>query len=150
MNIQLQRTDSTNAEFQALVKLLDAELKTVDGDLNSFYHQFNGIASLKEVVLLYVDGRAVACGAIKAFADDRAEIKRMYVKEAARGKGLAGMVLKELEEWAQELGFKALVLETGQGQKAAIALYKKHHYQRIPNFPPYDGVSNSYCYQKVL
>lgn len=144
------RTNSDSPDFQALVRLLDLELKILDGDLNSFYHQFNGIEALQEVVVLYEGEQAIACGAFKAFDSNRAELKRMYVREESRGQGFAAAVLKELESWALELGLKALVLETGQKQKEAIQLYQKHQYIRIPNYPPYDGVENSLCFEKKL
>lgn len=144
------RTNSDSQDFQGLVRLLDLELKTRDGDLNSFYHQFNGIEALQEVVVLYEGEQAIACGAFKAFDRDRAELKRMYVREESRGQGFAAAVLKELESWALELGLKALVLETGQKQTEAIQLYQKHQYIRIPNYPPYDGVENSLCFEKKL
>lgn len=144
------RTNSDSQDFQGLVRLLDLELKTRDGDLNSFYHQFNGIEALQEVVVLYEGEQAIACGAFRAFDSNRAELKRMYVREESRGQGFAAAVLKELESWALELGLKALVLETGQKQKEAIQLYQKHQYIRIPNYPPYDGVENSLCFEKKL
>lgn len=150
MSRRIIRSNSDNPEFQELVQLLDLELKSRDGDLNSFYHQFNGIEALQEVLVLYEDERALACGALKAFNGERVEIKRMYVREESRGQGLAGAVLKELEAWAQELGFTALVLETGQKQSEAVQLYQKHQYQRIPNFPPYEGIENSLCFEKKL
>lgn len=145
------RSNSDNQDFQFLVKLLDAELVIRDGDMNSFYHQFNGIDSLKQVVLLYCDEEAVACGAFKAMdKSGKAELKRMYVKESFRGQGLASQLLGELENWAGELAFKSLVLETGINQPEAIALYQKNNYQRIPNYPPYEGVESSYCFEKLL
>lgn len=150
MSRRIIRSNSDNPEFKELVQLLDLELKSRDGDLNSFYHQFNGIEALQEVLVLYEDERALACGAFKAFNSERVEIKRMYVREESRGQGLAGAVLKELEAWAQELGFTALVLETGQKQSEAVQLYQKHQYQRIPNFPPYEGIENSLCFEKKL
>jgi len=49
----------------------------------------------------------------------------MFVAAALRGRGIASTVLAELERWAQELGYKSCILETGIRQTAAIALYKK-------------------------
>jgi ribosomal protein S18 acetylase RimI-like enzyme len=66
-----------------------------------------------------------------------AEIKRMYVVRAARGRGLARRLLRHLEETAAASGADAMVLETGQRQPAAIRLYRSSGYTDIPRFGHY-------------
>lgn len=144
------RTDSSNTDFIALVALLDADLALRDGEENAFYKQFNGIAVLNHCVVYYENDIALACGAIKPFNQDSMEIKRMYVSEASRGKGIASLLLTELENWTKELGYTSCVLETGLRQPEAVALYKKNNYQRIPNYPPYAEMANSVCFKKVI
>lgn len=78
------------------------------------------------------------------------EVKRMFTAPAARGKGLATIVLTELETWAGELGFKSCVLETGKRQLEAIDLFKKKGYSVIPNYGQYAGIENSLCFIKEL
>ena len=144
------RTNSDNTDFITLVGLLDTELADRDGDENAFYAQFNGIEGMNHCVLLYQDGVAVGCGAIKALGENSHEIKRMYILPTYRGKGMASIVLEELENWAQELGSTHCILETGKRQPEAIRLYEKNAYQRIENYGQYKNVSNSVCFQKSL
>jgi GNAT superfamily N-acetyltransferase len=132
------------------VKFLDAYLATVDGDEHAFYDQFNGIENLKYVVVAFYDGHHVGCGAIKEFQNDGMEIKRMYVDPTSRGKGIAKQILTELEKWAVELGYTKCILETGQRQVEAVALYKRCGYYSIPNYEPYTNMENSVCFEKVL
>jgi GNAT superfamily N-acetyltransferase len=66
-----------------------------------------------------------------------AEIKRMYVSTHARGKGHARAILAELEETSRVWGADWLVLETGQAQPEAIALYRSSGYFDIPAFGHY-------------
>jgi GNAT superfamily N-acetyltransferase len=66
-----------------------------------------------------------------------AEIKRMYVVESARGRGVARGLLSRLEETAWAAGADALVLETGRIQPAAISLYRSEGYHDIPRFGHY-------------
>ncbi|MFN8285963.1 MAG: GNAT family N-acetyltransferase [Chitinophagales bacterium] len=146
----LIRTTSQHGDFVNLVRELDADLAVRDGDMHGFYHQYNNIDALKYVVVLYHEGAAVSCGAIKEIEPGVMEVKRMYTKPAQRGKGLAGLVLAELEQWAIELRMKKCVLETGKGQPEAIALYKKSGYHLIPNYGQYAGVDNSVCFEKLL
>lgn len=148
--IQLLRTDSGHEHFRYLVTFLDAELRLRDGEDHAFYDQFNKIDMTRHAVVAYLDGQAVSCGAIKAYAEGVAEIKRMFVPELHRGKGIASAVLQELERWAAELGYTALVLETGKAQPEAIRLYQKSGYTPIPNYGQYAGIENSVCMTKKL
>ncbi|MEZ4795976.1 MAG: GNAT family N-acetyltransferase [Flavobacteriaceae bacterium] len=148
--IQLIKTNSNNEDFIKLVSFLDAELAIKDGKDHAFYHQFNGIANLNHVVVAYKNEQAIGCGAIKPINDSAMEVKRMFVPESARGLGIATKVLKELEVWAKDLGYKKCILETGKKQVEAIALYKKCNYNIIPNYGQYQGVENSICFEKQL
>ncbi len=147
---QLIRTTGQNPDFVHLVKLLDAYLTTVDGDDHAFYDQYNKIDKLQQVVIAYVEGRPVGCGAIKAFAPSIMEVKRMFTLPASRGLGIASKVLTELEAWAAELGAEKCILETGKRQIEAVAFYPRNGYQVTPNFEPYVGVENSVCFEKVI
>lgn len=146
----LKRTNSDDPDFIALVRHLDAELAVRDGDEHAFYHQFNKIANLKNVVVAYRGEQAVGCGAIKSLEENVMEVKRMFVPLELRGQGIASQVLSELERWAAELGAQACCLETGLRQPEAIALYTKNGYERIPNYGQYAGVENSVCFRKNL
>ncbi|MEZ4945951.1 MAG: GNAT family N-acetyltransferase [Cyclobacteriaceae bacterium] len=148
--ILLVRTDATHPDFVALVQQLDADLAQRDGEEHAFYHQFNAIDHLKQVVVAYENNVAVGCGALKPFGTDAMEVKRMYVSPAHRGKGVAGTLLKELETWVAELGFSRCVLETGKKQPEAMALYQKSGYVVIPNYGQYAGIENSVCFEKVI
>lgn len=148
--IILTRTDSSNPDFIALVKLLDAYLAEEDGREHDYYNQFNTINKLKKVVVCSENGIPVACGAIKEFDANSMEVKRMFTNPEARGKGLASKVLSELEAWALDFGYKSCVLETGKRQVEAVALYKKKGYSIIPNYAQYIGIENSLCFIKEL
>ena len=124
--IKILKTSSENKDFISLVNQLDADLAIRDGDEHSFYHQFNKIDSLKQVLIVFENEKALSCGALKPLDENHSEIKRMYTIEEARGKGLASKVLKELEIWSKELGFTACRLETGIRQPEAISLYQKN------------------------
>jgi GNAT superfamily N-acetyltransferase len=117
----------------------------------------SGIAAM---VVLLADGAPVACGALRrvppgSWGDDEpgpgtGEVKRMYVVPAWRGRGLSRLVLAEVERHARELGLVRLVLETGELQTAAIALYHAAGYDRVPNYGGYATVELSRCFAKDL
>ena len=68
------------------------------------------------------------------------EVKRMFVPLEKRG--------KELEDWAQESGFKKCILETVIKQSEAITMYKKNNYKIIKNYGQYENVESIVCFEK--
>lgn len=91
----------------------------------------------------YADGVPVATGAWRVSperhfgATSAVEVKRMYVVPDARRRGLARLVLAELERTAAEAGHDLVVLSTGPRQPEAIALYESSGYTDIPGFGHY-------------
>lgn len=146
----IKRTSEEDADFLSLVKLLDVELAERDGDEHAFYAQFNKPVGLSGVVVVYRDGEPVGCGAFKKYDENSVEIKRMYVRPDRRGMRIAAEVLTDLESWANELGFKEYILETGFKQPEAITLYKRSGYDVIPNYGQYENVENSVCMKKSI
>jgi GNAT superfamily N-acetyltransferase len=148
--IKLFRTDANHPDFKELVILLDAGLAISDGKDHQFYTQFNKTDQIKFVIIAYENSKAVACGAIKKYDENTMEVKRMFTLPENRGKGLAGMILSELQLWAKEMNFKKCILETGIRQIEAIALYKKSDFIIIPNYGQYEGIETSICFEKIL
>lgn len=148
--IALVRTDFHNPDFQHLVHALDIELSILDGDDHVFYDQHNKIENLHNAVLALEGQEAVGCGALKNHSKDTMEVKRMYVSVKKRNRGIAALILAELEDWAREMKVSKCILETGKRQPDAIALYKKCGYHAIPNYGQYATMENSICFEKIL
>ena len=144
------RTNSTHQDFIFLVRQLDIELATIDGDEHSFYVQYNKIDKINHVIIAYENELPIACGAIKQFSENTMEVKRMYILAPYRGKGTASGVLIQLEKWVAEMNYSHCILETGIRQPDAIRLYGKNGYLPIPNYGQYAGVENSRCFEKKL
>ncbi|GAA0556948.1 GNAT family N-acetyltransferase [Streptomyces antimycoticus] len=103
------------------------------------------------------DGTPVATGGWRSqersdegYEDGDAEIKRMFVVRAARGRGLARRILAALEDSAREAGRVRMVLETGTEQPEAIELYTSSGYTPVPKFGLYRFEEMSRCYAKLL
>ncbi|SDN11659.1 Acetyltransferase (GNAT) domain-containing protein [Daejeonella rubra] len=148
--IKLLRTDANNPDFKELIILLDAGLAITDGEDHTFYSQFNKVDHIKYVIIAYENSKAVACGAIKKYDENTMEVKRMFTSPESRGKGLASMILAELQNWAKEMDYKRCILETGIRQKEAVSLYNKTGFILIPNYGQYEGIENSICFEKTL
>jgi GNAT superfamily N-acetyltransferase len=85
------------------------------------------------------DGTPLGCGALRALGNGVAEVKRMYVVPAARGRGVSRAVLGALEDAARAHAWTTLRLETGPRQPEAIGLYVSSGYRPIPAFGAYVG-----------
>ena len=82
-------------------------------------------------VIARADGRAIGCGALRLLDATTAEVKRMYVEPAQRGRGVAKEILDHLEAVAAALGARRLVLETGVYQEEAIGLYLRAGFSQV-------------------
>ncbi|MGY5007291.1 GNAT family N-acetyltransferase [Streptomyces sp. 900105755] len=82
--------------------------------------------------------------------DGDAELKRMFVIEAMRGRGLARRMLAALEADARAAGRLRMVLETGTKQPEAIALYTSSGYEPCVKFGYYRHYESSRCFAKAL
>ena len=120
-------------------------------------------------VVGYLDGRPVAMGgwllvdspdghprdgidppAASAHVGRVAQIRRMFVDEGLRRRGLAAAVLAQLEADAARNGATSIILATGQPQVEAISLYRRHGYLDIAPFGYYADGDRVVCLGKDL
>ena len=102
------------------------------------------------LVVARLDGQPVGCGALRRIDEATVEIKRMYVAPAARRRGVARTLLLALERLAIEHGYQQIILETGDRQPEAMALYSACGYQRTANYGRYVDRLDAACFKKSL
>jgi putative acetyltransferase len=85
-------------------------------------------------------GAVVGCGGVAIFSDF-AEVKRMYVRDVARGQGVADAILARIEEEVRDVGLSLLRLETGDRQVAATRFYARAGFRRCQAFGAYTLMS---------
>jgi ribosomal protein S18 acetylase RimI-like enzyme len=147
--ITRERPDQPDA--LALIQELDAHLEPLYP--RESRHGFSVEKLLREGVVFFVtrdDDRAAGCGGVLMVGREYAEIKRMYVRPAFRGRGLGRLMLDHLVAHARAHGQTVIRLETGIHQPEAIALYERRGFRRIPPFGPYRDDPLSRCYEKVI
>jgi len=116
-------------------------------------HGYSVEQLLAEAVAFFLireNGVPVGCGAVKLVGSEYAEVKRMYVRPPFRGTGLAKLMLRHLTDYARGQGIELLRLETGIHQRAAIGLYERLGFRRIPPFGEYQEDPLSRFYEKRL
>ena len=102
-------------------------------------------------VVVHDDGVPVGMGGWRRYGTDGVgEIKRMYVRESARGRGISRLLLAHLERMAVDAGIRQLVLETGLAQPEAIALYRSSGYVDVEPFGHYVEYADSVHLGKSL
>jgi len=136
-NITIELAPSATEDVRVLIAELDRELSA---EYSS--EQRHGLA-LEAIFqphirffLARLDGAAVGCGGVALFADF-AEVKRMYVRDVARGRGVAQALLARIETEARKAGLDLLRLETGNRQVAALRLYARAEFQLCAAFGAY-------------
>ena len=150
-DVRLEHVAWDHPDASALRVAQQAELRERYGD-DDIGHAMTG-EQIVAMVLLRAGGDAVACGALREAPDlgpATGELKRMYVRPDARGRGLSRRVLTALEQVAAGRGLDRLVLETGVLQPEAIGLYLRAGYLPVENYGEYVGVVDSRCFAKRL
>jgi GNAT superfamily N-acetyltransferase len=97
-----------------------------------------------------VDGVPAGCGAWRALPSAEAEIKRVYVEPAFRRQGLARLIAAALEDGAARAGHRSIVLNTGQQQPEALALYARLGYSSVPGYGIYACAPDAVFLGKAL
>jgi putative acetyltransferase len=82
------------------------------------------------------DGRIIGCGSLLRHPDFM-ELKKVFIAEAMRGRGLGRYLMAAIEAEARALGCKLLKLEVGTRQEAAVSLYRGLGYVETGPFSPY-------------
>lgn len=102
------------------------------------------------VIAVSPEGSPVGHAALRRLGTDW-EVKRVVVDSAYRGSGIAGRLMTAVEDIAAAAGAHRVILQTGNRQPEAVALYTRLGYSPIPIYPPYAGVVPiSLCFEKRL
>ena len=108
--IHLERTTSDSNSFNVLTKKLDNELTLIYGSSQKEFDQYNIMSNIETVVIAHVNNHPVGCGYFKMIDSNTVELKRMFVDEQYRGKGIGAVILNELEQWAKEIKYSSIIL----------------------------------------
>ncbi len=90
-------------------------------------------------MVVYIDGAPVACGGLRTLAPGIGEIKRMFVTDGARGRGVGRYLLHELEARALAVGHSRVRLLTTPMLSEACVLYAAEGYVEISRWPHGEG-----------
>jgi GNAT superfamily N-acetyltransferase len=152
MSHRFEYTDGTNPNLISLCQELDQSLdEFVAGKFDrAKYSPYNQLEDIDTAILAYKENTPLACVCLKKYNTECAEVKRLFVRKAYRKNGIAKELMRRLETLAKEKGYQYLILESGEPLKAAMKLYHNLGFQIIPNYEPYQNMSESICMKKKL
>jgi GNAT superfamily N-acetyltransferase len=157
--VEIRRIPWGTPAADALLAAMDAEMGALYADLRELRDP--EVARLVDVALVVHPEEMVATvgafdgeelighAAVRPF-EDSLEVKRVYVRSDYRGQGISKRLMLELEAIARERGVASLILQTGNRQAEAIALYLRLGYVPIDRFGLYEPVPFFLCYGKTL
>lgn len=146
------RTDGKNLDFIENCRLLDMDLDRRVGKKikRDKYKKYNQLDEIQEALVVYENNAAIGGGAIRKYDDETVELKRVFVRSEYQGQGIGSRLVSLLTEWAMELGYRRMILETGELLAESCALYRKLGFEVIPNYGPYVNMPESLCMEKNL
>ena len=146
----------------ALRELMDVEMTAIYGSLFASSDPGEVLAARRQalsidpkdilatLLAIDADGTPLAHAALRDHGGEW-EVKRLFVGKAARGRGIGRRIMAGLEAVARDAGAKRLILQTGDRQPEAVALYQRTGYQRIEIYEPYvTTFTFSRCFEKRL
>jgi GNAT superfamily N-acetyltransferase len=104
-------------------------------------------------LLVLDDDRPVGTAAARpshASPDTEWEVKRVYVADDYRGRGISKELMLDLQNRARKAGMETMILQTGALQPAAHGLYESLGYERVGVYPPYGSFPGERFYRLTL
>ncbi|MEH0022060.1 MAG: GNAT family acetyltransferase [Desulfobacter sp.] len=148
--IRIEQVSPDAPDVLALIRSLDTYQESLYPSESNHLDGLDTLMQPNVIMMGAREGNVLAgIGAVKVM-DGYGEIKRMYIPDEHRKKGLGGILLKTLEHLAVARGCACVRLETGIHQAAALALYRKAGFVDIPAFADYPDDPLSVFMEKTL
>ena len=93
------------------------------GDDKWCYTRYSENENIENVWVVYSDNFPIGCIAYRKKADGVGEVKRLYIRNEYRGKGISKALLKTVECYAKEQGCNTLFLDTRITLEPAVSIY---------------------------
>ncbi len=138
----------SSADAVRMMEELNGVLFRMLGHNGTMHVHLEDFEQPRSVFLIgYEENEPVCCAGIRQVDADTGEVKRVY---ARRGSGTGAAMMAQLERWAVRNGYSRLILECRSGNPHAIGFYRRNGYAVCPNFPPYVGVEDAVCMEKMM
>ena len=111
----------------------DVDADGLDHDVADWQGEYDGVAG---VMLVVVDpaGLVVGTAGVRRLAPGVAELKRMWLRPACRGRGLARRLMDACLDEARALGGRVMRLDSEHRLAAAVKLYRGYGFEEIADY----------------
>ncbi|MDE3164963.1 MAG: GNAT family N-acetyltransferase [Acidobacteriota bacterium] len=99
--------------------------------------------------LLWVEGGAAGCVALRRLDDTRGEFKRLYIRPSYRGRGAGRVLLDWVIARARQAGYLELVADTMPQMASALAMYERAGFERTEPYGPAPTAGAIYLRRKL-
>ena len=148
--IIIERTDPHDPQATALLCQSHALMQSLFPPEDNFYLDIDDLCAPHIRFFTAREGDVVLGTGALAIKAGYGEVKSMFVDEAARGKGIADALLRQIEDTARAEGLDTLKLETGNVLHAAHKLYRRHGFADCGPFGDYVQANSSIFMEKTL
>lgn len=150
MTLEFRRDDGLSADALAMIAESEVELASLyPPEVRYAFSPEQLTGAQVRFLTAHEDGTLVGCGGV-APCDGFAELKRIFVTQHARNRGVAARIVAALEGVAREEGYELIRLETGLASPDALSLYRKIGYREIGPFGHYEENGSSVFMEKEL
>lgn len=154
-SVRIESVALDDPVVRELIGELNAELHDIYPEEGAVHDRLDPaeVAPGHGVLLVAIEDTSDAplgCGAVRLREPGIGEIKRMYVRPQARGRGIGRALLAALEAEAAALFAERVVLETGARQIEAVELYRRAGYVEVERFGEYRESALSLCMARAL
>jgi putative acetyltransferase len=120
----------------------DLHFQNFETELNEIDIQYNKPDGGLILIINRLSGEEVGCAGIRKSEDKIAELKRMFIKEPHRNKGLGKELMRKTIKLAKDLGYEKIRLDTLDTMKPAMAVYEKYGFRQTGayRYNPFDNV----------
>ncbi|MFZ6734325.1 GNAT family N-acetyltransferase [Undibacterium sp. Ji42W] len=154
--MKIERVDPASEAACSLIALSDAYMGDLYPTESNHLESVSALAQDNVIFLgCYIDEILAACGAVKILFDDDeqlsyGEIKRVFVPDEFRGRGLSKHIMRALEDHLLDQDIRVARLETGIRQPEALGLYFRLGYAERAAFADYEEDPLSVFMEKIL
>jgi len=148
--IIVERTDPHHPQATALLKQSHALMQSLFPPEDNFYLDVGDLVAPHIHFYAAREGEDLLGTGALMVKDTYGEVKSMFVSEAARGKGVAAALMRQIEDTARDEGLSVLKLETGNVLHAAHRLYARHGFTECGVFGDYVTAKSSLFMEKLL
>ncbi|MCK5449339.1 GNAT family N-acetyltransferase [Candidatus Pacearchaeota archaeon] len=130
----------TKGDKKEIIPMISGILKEIfNGDPAEFkiLREFNVTKNYIHYIVIIIGEKIVGIGALKKLTGKKVRIKRLYVMEDYRRRGIAQKILDELIQFAKEQNFKEILFKTYPIMENARKFHKRNGFVETKNKDPY-------------